>query len=85
MKEYNYDEVWTEVIKFVLELHKNPKHKPKTVKDAQNMLEFIPAIRNIIYTIDDTDKYLEMVIMADELEELLQGDLKKLQKYDVNE
>ena len=38
MKKYNYDEVWTEVIRFVLELHKNPKHKPKTVKDAQNML-----------------------------------------------
>ena len=85
MKEYNYDEVWTEVIRFVLELNKNPKHKPKTVKDAQNMLEFIPAIRNIIHTIDDNDKYLEIVIMADELEELLQGDLEKLQKYDVNE
>ncbi len=83
MKEYNYDEVWTEVIKFVLELHKNPKHKPKTVKDAQNMLEFIPAIRNIIHTIDDNDKYLEIVIMADELEELLQGDLEKLQRYDM--
>lgn len=80
MKEYNYDEVWTEVIRFVLELHKNPKHKPKTVKDAQDMLEFIPVIRNIIHTIDDTDKYLEIVVMADELEELLQGDLKKLQR-----
>ena len=85
MKEYNYDEVWTEVIKFVLELNKNPKHKPKTVKDAQNMLEFIPAIRNIMRTVDDNDKYLEMVIMADELEELIQGDLEKLQRYDVNE
>lgn len=79
MKEYNYDEVWTEVIRFVLELHKNPKHKPKTVKDAQDMLEFIPVIRNITHTIDDIDKYLEIVVMADELEELLQGDLKKLQ------
>jgi hypothetical protein len=85
MREYIYDDVWTEVIRFVLELHKNPKHKPKTVIDAQNMLEFIPAIRNITNTIDETDKYLEMVIMADELEELLQGDLKKLQSYDLNE
>ena len=86
MNEYNYDEVWTEVIKFVLELHKNPKHKPKTIKDTQNMLEFIPAIRNIINTIDDTNKYLEMVIMADELEESLQKELKELQdeRYDVN-
>jgi dsDNA-binding SOS-regulon protein len=50
------------------------------------MLEFIPAIRNIINTIDDTDKYLEMVIMADELEEALQKELKELQdeRYDVN-
>ncbi len=77
MNEYNYDEVWTEVIRFVLELHKNPKHKPKTIKDAQNMLEFIPAIRNIINTIDDTDKYLEIVIMADELEETLKAEIKQ--------
>jgi hypothetical protein len=86
MNEYNYDEVWTEVIKFVLELHKNPKHKPKTIKDAKDMLEFIPAMRNIINTIDDTNKYLEMVIMADELEESLQKELKELQdeRYDVN-
>jgi soluble cytochrome b562 len=86
MDEYNYDEVWTEVIKFVLELHQHPKYKPKTIKDAKDMLEFIPAIRNIINTIDDTDKYLEMVIMADELEESLQKELKELQdeRYDVN-
>jgi hypothetical protein len=47
MREYNYDDVWTEVIRFVLELHKNPKHKPKTVKDAQNMLEFIQYEKEI--------------------------------------
>lgn len=86
MKKYNYDEVWTEVVKFVLELHKRPDHKPKTIKDAKNMLEFIPAIRNIINTIEDTDKYLEMVVMADELEELLQNELKELQneRYNLN-
>ncbi len=86
MKEYTYDEVWTEVVKFVLELHKHPDHKPKTVKDAKNMLEFVPAIRNIISTVEDTDKYLEMVIMADELEESLQNELKELQneRYDVD-
>ena len=87
MNRYNYDEVWTEVIKFVLELHKHPEHKPKTIKDAQDLLEFIPAIRNIIRTVDDTDKYLEMIVMADELEEVLQGDLKELQnqRHNVNE
>lgn len=79
MEEYTYDEVWIELIKFVLELHKQPKYKPKTVKDAQNLLNFVPSIRNIIRTLDNMDKYLEMVIMTDEFEDLLQKELNELQ------
>lgn len=79
MKEYTYDEVWTEVVRFVLELHRHPKYRPKTTKDAQKMLEFIPAIKNVIRTIEDTDNYIEMIKMADEVEELLQRELKGLQ------
>jgi hypothetical protein len=78
-KEYTYDDIWTEIIEFVLELHKHPKYKPKSIKDAQTMLEFIPAIKNVIRTINDTDKYIEMIQMADEVEELLQRELNKLQ------
>lgn len=78
-KEYTYDEVWTEIIEFVFELHKHPKYKPKTVKDTKKMLEFIPAIKNVIRTIEDTDKYIEMINMADEVEDALQRDLKKFQ------
>lgn len=79
MKKYNYDDVWTEVVKFVLEMHKNPNCKPKSIEDVKNMLDFVPAIRNIISTVEDTDKYLEMVIMADEFEEALREELKELQ------
>lgn len=79
MKEYTYDEVWTEIVKFVLKLHKNPKYRPQTVKEARKMLKFIPEIKNVIRTIDDTDKYIEMITMADEVEELLQRELNELQ------
>lgn len=79
MKEYTYDEVWTEVVKFVLELHKHPRYRPKTIKDAKQMLGFIPAIKNVIRTIEDTDNYIEMIKMADEVEELLQEELNELQ------
>ena len=83
-KEYTYDEVWTGIIEFVLELHKHPKYKPKTVKDTQKMLEFIPAIKNVIRTIDNTDKYIEMITMADEVEDVLQKNLKKFQnQYEI--
>ena len=78
MKEYDYDEVWSEIIKFVLRLRKHPKYRPQTVKEAKNMLRFIPEIRNVIRTIDDTDRYIEMITMADEVEELLQRELNEL-------
>ncbi len=81
MKDYTYDEVWTEIVKFVLKLHKHPEYRPQTVKEAQNMLRFIPEIRNVIRTIEDTDKYIEMITMADEVEELLQKELNELKNH----
>jgi vacuolar-type H+-ATPase subunit D/Vma8 len=73
-------ELWIEIMEFILKVQRHPKFKPETVKEAQNSLECIPAIKDVIRSIDDTEKYIEMIIMADENEEFLYSTINELQK-----
>ena len=73
-------ELWIEIMEFLLKVQRHPKFRPETVKDAQKSLECIPAIKNVIRSIEDNDKYIEMIIMADENEEFLYSTLNELQK-----
>ena len=73
-------ELWIEIMEFLLKVQRHPKFQPETVKDAQKSLECIPAIKNVIRSIEDNDKYIEMIIMADENEEFLYSTLNELQK-----
>jgi hypothetical protein len=73
-------EFWIEIMEFLLKVQRHPKFQPETVKDVQKSLECIPAIKNVIRSIEDNDKYIEMIIMADENEEFLYSTLNELQK-----
>ena len=72
--------IWVEIMEFLLQVQRHPKFKPKTVLDVQKSLECIPAIKNVIRSIEDDEKYIEMIIMADETEEYLNITLNELQK-----
>ncbi|HML06413.1 MAG TPA: hypothetical protein VK426_11610 [Methanobacterium sp.] len=65
---------------FLLKVQRHPKFRPKTVKEAKNSLKCIPVIKKAIRFIDDNEKYIEMIIMADENEEFLKSLLNQLQK-----
>ena len=71
-------ELWAQIAEFLLKAQRHPKFKPKTVKEVQKSLESIPAIKNAIRLIDDDEKYIKMIIMADENEEILKNNLKQL-------
>ena len=79
MKNSEYD-FWAQIVEFLLMVQRHPKFKPKTVKEVQKSLESIPVIKRAIRSIDDDEKYIKMIIMADENEEFLKTILNKLQK-----
>ena len=72
--------IWVEIMEFLLQVQKHPKFRPKTSLEAQKSLECIPALRNVIRSIEDNEKYIEMIIMADETEEFLSNALYQLEK-----
>lgn len=75
--EYNF---WVQLAEFLLKVQRHPKFRPKTVSDAKKSLGCIPVIKKAIRFIDDDEKYIEMIIMADENEEFLKLLLNQLQK-----
>lgn len=79
---YEESDLWAEIAEFLLRIQRHPKFKPETAKEVQKSLDSIPAIRNAIRLIDDDDKYIEMIIMADENEEILNSTLKQLLEDD---
>ena len=75
---------WVQMAEFLLKVQRHPKFKPKTAKDAKKSLECIPTIKKAIRFIDDNEKYIEMIIMADENEEFLKSLLNQLQNNEAN-
>lgn len=71
-------DLWAEIAEFLLNLQRHPQFKPETVTEIEKTLETIPAIRNVIRSIDDDEKYIQMLMLADENEELLSETLKEL-------
>lgn len=81
--EYNF---WIQMAEFLLKVQRHPKFRPKTVDDAKNSLKCIPTIKKAIRSIDDDEKYIKMIIMADENEEFLRRLLNQLQNEEkINE
>lgn len=76
----NDKDIWSEIVEFLLKVQRHPQFKPETAKEVQKSLECIPAIRSVIRSIDDDEKYIEMIIMADENEEFLKSTLQELEK-----
>jgi hypothetical protein len=74
----NDTDLWAQIAEFLLKVQRHPKFKPQTVREIQKSLESIPAIKNAIRLIDDDEKYIKMIIMADENEEILNNNLKQL-------
>ncbi len=74
------EDIWSEIVEFLLKVQRHPRFKPETIKEAQKSLECILAIRSVIRSIGDDEKYIEMIIMADENEEFLKSTLEKLEK-----
>jgi hypothetical protein len=72
-------DLWAEIMEFLLEVQRHPKFKPETVNEVQKSLECIPAIKSVIRSIEDDEKYMKMIIMADETEEYLNFTLNELQ------
>jgi hypothetical protein len=78
MNNAEYD-FWAQIVEFLLMVQRHPKFKPKTVKEVQKSLECIPVIKRAIRSIEDDEKYIEMIIMADENQEFLISTLNQLQ------
>lgn len=73
-------EILSQFMKFTLLLHKNPHLKPKKERDIKRSLDYMPKIKEMARTIHDNDSYMEIILMADEVEEILNADLKSLNK-----
>lgn len=73
-------ELWVEVMEFLLQMQKHPSFGPQTAIEAQRSLKCLPVIKNTIRSIEDDEKYIEMIIMADETEEFLNNALYQLEK-----
>lgn len=73
-------DLWAEIAEFLLRVQRHPKFKPETIKEVQKSLDCMPAIKSVIRSIDDDEKYIKMIILADENEEFLNSTLKELQE-----
>ena len=77
MEYYENEEFWFLLFKLRLLANNDPNLKPKRADGFRRSFENINRIKEDARKLRDNDKYLEIIIMADELEETLKAEIKQ--------
>ena len=77
MEYYENEEFWFLLFKLRLLANKDPNLKPKKADGFRRTFEKINRIKEDARKLRHNDKYLEIIIMADELEETLKAEIKQ--------
>ncbi len=77
MEYYENDEFWFVLFKLRLLANKDPNLKPKKADEFKKSFENINKIKENARKFQDNDKYLEIILMADEIEETLKAEIKQ--------
>ncbi len=75
MERYENEEIWFLIFKISLLVNKDPNLKPKKADEFKKSFGNINRIKEAARKLQDNDKYLEIILMADEIEETLKADL----------
>ncbi len=77
MEYYENEEFWFVLLKLRLLANKDPRLKPTKVDEFKRSFENINRIKESARKLHDNDKYLEILLMADEVEETLNEEIKQ--------
>ena len=77
MEYYENEEFWFLLLKLGLLASKDPHLKPKKADEFKRSFENINRIKENARKLQDNDKYLEILLMADEMEEILKAEIKQ--------
>ncbi len=77
MEYYENEEFWFVLFKLRLLATKDKRLKPKKAHEFKRSFENIRRIKEDAGKFQDNDKYLEIILMADEMEETLKAELKQ--------
>ncbi len=77
MEYYENEEFWVVLFKLRLLASKDPRLKPKKADEFKRSFENINRIKENARKLQDNDKYLEILLMADEMEEILKAEIKQ--------
>lgn len=77
MERYENEDIWYLIFKLALLANKDPNLKPKKADEFKKSFGKIKRIKENARKLQDNDKYLEIILMADEIEETLKADLNK--------
>lgn len=77
MEYYENEEIWFVLFKLRLLANKDPHLKPKKADEFKKSFENINKIKENARKLQDNDKYLEIILIADEIEETLKEEIKQ--------
>ena len=77
MEYYEDEEFWFVLFKLRLLANKDQRLKPKRADEFRRSFENIGRIKEDARKLQDNDKYLEILLMADEIEETLKAEIKQ--------
>ncbi len=76
MERYENEEIWYLIFKLGLLINNEPSLKPKKAEEYEKSFGNINRIKESARKFQDSDKYLEIILMADEIEESLKAEMK---------
>ena len=77
MEYYENEEFWFVLLKLKLLANKDKRLKPKKADEFKKLFENINRIKENARKIQDNDKYLEIILMADEIKEALKAEINQ--------
>ncbi len=77
MEYYENEEFWFVLLKLKLLANKDKRLKPKKADEFKKSFENINRIKENARKIQDNDKYLEIILMADEIKEALKAEINQ--------
>ena len=77
MEYYENEELQFVLFKLRLLANKDPRLKPKRADEFKKSFENINKIKEDARKLRDNNNYLEIILMADEIEETLKAELKQ--------
>ena len=77
MEYYKNEELWFVLFKLRLLANKDRRLKPKKADEFKKSFENINKIKENARKFQDDDRYFEIILMADEIEETLKAEIKQ--------